>query len=239
MPCALCQTASPLRQSHIVPEFLHRPVYDDKHRTLIVGHEPRPKLIQKGVREALLCDDCESRFESHEHYFSKLWYGERPIPSCAAGSIFTLGNLSYERFKLFMLSIVWRAGVSSSAEFRGLTLGPHAERMRLMLLSDDPGAESEYPLLGAIISDPDDGMLWDRVMIAPMSIRVDRHNAARMVFAGVSWTVLTSSHAAPRLSALYLKEDGTLSMPVMTWQEHADMSRLLEVIHDTVVPDLR
>src|SRR5258706_11334373 len=30
--CALCQKTRPLKNSHIVPEFLHGPLYDENHR---------------------------------------------------------------------------------------------------------------------------------------------------------------------------------------------------------------
>lgn len=239
MPCALCLKESVLLHSHIVPEFLHRRLYDDRHRTLIVGIKRRTKVIQKGVRERLLCSDCEGRLQRYEDYFSRLWYQDRPVPSCADGEIFNLENVDYARFKLFILSIVWRAGVSTSSEFESTNLGPHADRIRRMLLSDDAGAESEYPVMGGLIIDPDSGMLWDKLLLVPATIRVARHWAVRMVFAGVSWTVLTSSHRAPDLTPLFLKEDGTMPMLALSWRKSADVSRLVEVVHKTEAPNLR
>ncbi len=43
MSCALCQQDRPLRESHILLEFLHRPIYDDKHRTLILDLKSDPE----------------------------------------------------------------------------------------------------------------------------------------------------------------------------------------------------
>jgi len=239
MQCALCRGEGPLRQSHIVPEFLHRSVYDDRHRTLVLGLERPTKVLQKGVREALLCDACEARFQRYEHYFAELWYRNRRLPTLKAGDFYTLENLDYTKFKLFILSIVWRGSVSRRPEFDGMSLGPHEERIRRMLLANDARSSSDYPVLGGLIIDPEDGMIWDNAMLAPMSIRVSRHNAARMLFGGVSWTVLTSSHSEPRLDPLSLKTNGTLVMPVTTWQEHAHSSGLAELAHLTDVPDLR
>jgi hypothetical protein len=239
MPCGLCGSDDPLCRSHIIPEFLHRPVYDHKHRTLVIGSSLPTKVIQKGVRERLLCVNCERRLQKYEHYFAKIWYKERRIPSCSADSYFILENLDYAKFKLFALSVVWRASVSDLPEFSAMRLGPHAEPIRQMVLTGRPGSEREYPLLCGLIVEPEDGGIWDKVVMAPMNIRVARHNAVRMVFAGASWTILTSSHASPELDPLCLKSNGTLVMPVVGWQKYADVSGMSEVAHHAPAPDLR
>lgn len=239
MPCALCKSDAPLRQSHIVPEFIHRPVYDVRHRTMVIGINHPTKLIQKGVREPLLCDECEARFQRYEHYFSVLWYRESCLPTLKPDTFFKLEGLDYRRFKLFILSIVWRAAVSRAPEFAGVSLGPHEERLRLMLVSGDPKSIDDYPLIGGLVVDPETGRLWDRAMLAPMCIRVDGHNAVRMFLAGVSWTVLVTSHAAPKLGPLFLQPEGTIMMPVTAWQEHADAAGLIELCRQVEVPDLR
>ncbi len=195
-------------------------------------------MIQKGVRETLLCDECEDRFQKPEHYFANFWYRDNPVPSVRAGGYFKLEGLDYSRFKLFILSILWRGSVAGSAEFGGLSLGPHEARIGRMLLSGNMGAEADYPILGGLIVDSETGSRWDDAMLAPMSIRVAGHNAARMLFGGVSWTIITSSHGADLLSPLSLKEDGTLLMPVTSWQEYAHSSGLIELADRTDAPDL-
>jgi hypothetical protein len=59
--CALCLRESPLRLSHIIPEFAYKPAYDEKHRAhAIPGHAPDDNFyVQKGFRYPLLCDECE------------------------------------------------------------------------------------------------------------------------------------------------------------------------------------
>ena len=64
MKCFLCLSEATLRASHVVPEFFYKPMYDEKHRFFTVSSDPerRDRMHQKGVRESLLCDDCEGRF---------------------------------------------------------------------------------------------------------------------------------------------------------------------------------
>lgn len=78
MACALCLADRPLRESHIIPEFMYQALYDDIHRFHVLSKEPqeRNKLFQKGLREALLCDDCEQYMGRYERYMSLFLGGE-------------------------------------------------------------------------------------------------------------------------------------------------------------------
>src|SRR3546814_16606531 len=80
MHCALCLLPKPLQDSHIIPEFLYGVMYDDKHRynVLSLAPERRERIEQKGVREQLLCRDCEQKFSKLESYASLVLQGGAP-----------------------------------------------------------------------------------------------------------------------------------------------------------------
>ncbi len=50
--------------------------------------------------------------------------------------------------KLFHLSILFWAGVSSRPCYREVSLGPHQETLRQLILNRDPGSPHQYPVLG-------------------------------------------------------------------------------------------
>ena len=64
MNCRLCTLDRGLRNSHIIPESLYKPLYDKKHRAVHLtdfkGTNDYKKLkpLQKGLREKLLCNEC-------------------------------------------------------------------------------------------------------------------------------------------------------------------------------------
>jgi hypothetical protein len=65
--CALCLNDGILRASHIIPEFIDAPIYDDKHRmTLLETDDRNPSFEQKGIREQLLCPDRETKLSKWE-----------------------------------------------------------------------------------------------------------------------------------------------------------------------------
>ena len=47
--------------------------------------------------------------------------------------------------KLFLLSVLWRASISSRPFFQYVSLGSFEEKIRRMLIAEDPGAASAYP----------------------------------------------------------------------------------------------
>lgn len=229
MQCALCKLDSELRNSHIVPEFIHRPVYDDKHRTLLFGYgESNYRLLQKGLRERLLCGDCEQRIQEFEDYFAQYWYQSRLVPVKIEDAALHLKGFDYRRFKLLILSIVWRASVSELPEYATVRLGPHEEPIRKMILDGDPGTSDNYPIFATLIVDPETRELWDQVILSPLRIRVGPHWACRMVFGGASWTVITSSHQTLSLQSHFLTEAGELGVSIITWPEFARVTGLVE-----------
>lgn len=104
--------------------------------------------------EYLLCLDCEILFKGWEEYGYEVFYGDsnmsniqrRIVKRCNA-SFFEISNVDYVKFKLFMLSILWRMGVSGRDMFKHLHLGPHEEKVRKMILANDPGNVDEYPFV--------------------------------------------------------------------------------------------
>ena len=116
---------------------------------------------QVGIKEYLLCAACELRFSRYENYFRTFFYGNAPpplqkipvgkpadpgalagAPSGIIGARFV--SLDYCQFKLFSLSLLWRAGVSSGDFFARVDLGPHEARVGAMLNAEKPGVDADY-----------------------------------------------------------------------------------------------
>jgi hypothetical protein len=222
----------PLVRSHIVPEFLYKPHYDEKHRALLFDKRDAPyTMVQKGLRERLLCDGCEARLQVFEDYFARYWFKQMPLPARVVAPEVILSGIDYSQFKLFLLSIVWRASVSDTAP--EMSLGPHEERMRSMLINVDPGPKDLYPIFAGVIVD-EEGQPWDGAMLSPLKIRVKAHWACRMVFGGVAWTVLTSHHQTLPLDDHFLSESGDLRLPALPRKDFFVESGLAEAVQGSL-----
>jgi hypothetical protein len=170
--CALCLNLREVRQSHIIPEFMFRPLYDKKHRfygiSSIVSKPNR--LYQKGLRERLLCTDCEQRLSRHERYASAVFFGEATSQPKRTPTGFLFAGLNYKPFKLFLMSMLWRLAVTSIKDYKGAVLGCHLEPLRKLVLADDPSDHLTFPALVTVLT-------FDRrhvadLIIPPLSTRV-------------------------------------------------------------------
>ena len=217
MICVLCQNDSELKRSHIIPEFLYQPLYDDKHRFHVLDKQAGSKKFeQKGIREKLLCADCETLISRYEKYFSEIFYGTQEVQFTRSGKLVTISSLNYAMFRLFGLSILWRAGVSRHPFFKEVNLGPYEEPLREMILSGNPGEPNEYGfLLGKVLSEE---LPMDALMLDPTISRLDGHRCYRFVFAGFIWTFFVTGHALPPVAEYqFVKKSGemvVLEMPL-------------------------
>jgi len=162
--CKLCLKEKQLIKSHIIPEFLYQELFDENHKIfsfnpLEIGTEmARIKRPSSGEWESnLLCSECDTNvIGSYETYASIAMYGgllhqnESPIVENFVnqeGIHFTnCKNIDYKKFKIFLLSILWRASISSRQIFSRISLGVHEEQIRQMLLTGNPGDTMDYPI---------------------------------------------------------------------------------------------
>jgi hypothetical protein len=166
---SLCNKAGELRNSHILPEFLYKKLYDEKHRTLIISKE-KNKVIQKGIRERLLCRDCETQFSRYEKYAKEVILRIPSFSRDKSGKILYAENINYSLFKLFQLSILWRASIAKSPMFSQVSLGPHEDIIREMLQTENPGTRYDYGCAMSIVLYP---KMIDGIIESPKKLKVE------------------------------------------------------------------
>ena len=68
--CKLCGEEKKLLKSHIIPEFMYKPLYDGNSRFKCISTAPKIPTMpkQKGDWERLLCKECELHISKFEGY---------------------------------------------------------------------------------------------------------------------------------------------------------------------------
>lgn len=163
--CKLCLFQKDLiKKSHIFSEFLYTDFYDENHKMLSFAPKnlneknSRIKRISKGEYECgILCSDCEIIISKYESYARKILLGgsfqinEKPIykhfKNLKDQEITQISNVDYSNFKLFILSLIWRASISSRPLFKEINLTNYNEILREMLFERNPGEECDFPLM--------------------------------------------------------------------------------------------
>jgi len=230
MPCALCLEEAELQKSHIIPEFLYGVMYDEKHRYNVLSLVPenRERFEQKGARERLLCRNCEEKLGKLERYASLVINGGAPgVDGHRDGNIVYVKGIDYERFKLFQLSLLWRAGVAKGSYFERVTLGPHEERLRVMLLANDPGPYDLYPcVLWGVTIEPDK---IAELMVQPCRDKVWGHTTYHFVVPGLKLVYVVSQQRLPRKQSQFvLQHDGSLIFQVRSVFEMPSVTGFME-----------
>ena len=225
MRCALCHEDRELRRSHIIPEFLHAAMYDETHRFWVVSADEsqRNAIKQKGEWERLLCEACEDKFGKVERYASLILKGGLPFKANRDGNLIFIEGIDYSKFKLFQLSILWRASVSSRPLFEEVTLGPYEEQARQLLLRDDPGDPTEFGCVMwgiTLVPGKTPGLIMQ-----PVKARIGNLITYKFVFGGFVWAyVISKNEPKGALRQCMLDRDGRAIIQVRGVEEMEDLS---------------
>jgi len=153
--CRLCQTENiSLCASHIIPEFFYNRVYTKFHKFAAIAKDGDERLVveQKGYRENLLCQTCETKLSRWERKLSQL-SNEIVCDSyatCTASKVLNvdiLTGVDYCGIKMAIISIFWRMSVANHSLFADYDLGPYANEFRRLLDQEQLPSGSEFPVL--------------------------------------------------------------------------------------------
>ena len=214
MTCRLCLQDYELCNSHIVPEFLYKTLYSkEKHKFVQLSGPPKVRKWQKGFKEKMLCRNCEVKLKKWETYASQVMMGGTEVGLEKLKDAIIVRDVDYAKFKLFQLSIIWRAGASRLQQFSNVNLGLHEEKLRCMIEKDDPGTPDDYGCL--ITFTPSYSDLTSQMMMLPQETKFDGHRCYMFLMSGVTWVFFVSSHMRqlPHTEKMFLGLDGVL--PVM------------------------
>ncbi len=222
--CRLCLKESELRNSHILPEFFYLPLYDANHRTMSVPSDKKEKLIQKGIREYLFCQKCETKLSKYEGYAAKVI---RDVPNFEKDSsdLFVFSNnIDYRLLKLFQFSILWRGSVSKNQMFANVNLRKHEEKIRAMLDQENPGRSTDYGCFIVRVPKP---QKIHRIIMPPMPEKLFGHNGYRFMTGNLFWYFIVSSHPVQEsVKSMLLQETGVLRIWTAPWSEQEVYSNI-------------
>jgi hypothetical protein len=217
--CRLCLEDRELRNSHIVPEFLYVDLYNGDHKMMGINGRGSNgwQIQQKGIREHLFCEECEQHFNKNfEKPFHESWIKNCPLPSPWVTD--QIIKVDYDSFKLFHLSVLFRASVSSLAMFSEVSLGPHEERLRKMLFDVASGSQEIYPIFGWAVIHHETNEVIKMVSKAQLR-KYGRHHCYGIMYGGVQWWVCVASDKNHEIQQVALRNDGTMRLIAIPWNK--------------------
>lgn len=227
MKCKLCNKDKKLqKKSHIIPDFMYQDLFDEKHRLHEVQLKPtlplKNKTKQSGAYEKnILCQSCDNKILGRlETYASQALYGgidlaiENKVGPSASPYINVKG-LDYKKFKLFLLSILWRASISSLPIFQNVELGEHENIIRDRILNNNPGTSSEYSC--AIFTYLHHTKIPNQMIVEPGCIIEDSKQIYAFLISGNLFIFFTNTDESTNwVKNCTIKENGAMNIIQMS-----------------------
>src|SRR5205814_2504731 len=123
----------------------------------------------------------------------------------------------YKKMKLFQLSILWRAAEAKGEFFSAITLSTeHRERLRRMLVTENPGADHEYfCTMARFVASPAiqelqnrHGISIETGLFAPVAHQFETWQSCTFVMGGIVWAFCITESGVPIiLRNSYIKEN--------------------------------
>ncbi len=226
--CKLCQTEKELCLSHIIPEFMYLPTYDERHRVVMIP-KGKSKYEQKGIREYLLCDVCDRTvIGKRENYCSPIVKSIQDLRISRNGDQYFVSNVDYTNFKLFQLSLLWRASISSAQMFENISLEKHHEEIiRKMLLSQDPGKPNKY---GCVMFVLDNVRQLQKIIWSPVKDAIDGFVCYRFLTGRIFWYFFLPEGYPKDVENFFITPEGTLRIIRAPWSEETVVKRLAGIV---------
>lgn len=185
---------------------MYKDLFDQNNRMYVISTE-KDVVKKRGVRQTgefdkyILCQRCDNdRLGKLDRYASLILYEGYPkiIEHRVRldGMKYTyLAELDYTKFKLFLLSVLWRASVSIRPLFQEVRLGPHENIIRRMLLDGNPGDQLTYPCL--IMTYLTLKNIPGDIVPPPSRSKVDGGFVYKFLIAGMIYVFFVSKHIIP------------------------------------------
>jgi hypothetical protein len=151
-PCHGCGEIKPLINSHIVPECFCKLLSKPGKAAKLVSSGEYAKRSPIGVYDPnILCLDCEKKFGVPDDYAFAFLHGGRtnfePVHFEQSLVALAVRDFDYRKLKLFVLSVLWRASISTTDFCNEIRLS-EGEKKRLrdiVLYGEEPG-DDEFPI---------------------------------------------------------------------------------------------
>lgn len=229
--CQGCGLDKDLIKAHAIPESFFVKMRTEhgapKLMTDVKGVYPKKALI--GVYDnQILCRECEDRFQVVDDYGQKLLlqseseHEELKVGGKVHG--FRVKDAEYEKLKLFLISVLWRASLSNHFFYSRVNLGPYQQKAKDLIWANDPGAQTDFPFVIAKFTDASIG----KTMLDPHPERWAGVNYYRLYMYGYVMYIKVDKRTSPEmLKKFEMAPDGDLiivgrnienssELPVMT-----------------------
>ncbi|HTA42226.1 MAG TPA: hypothetical protein VK789_07260 [Bryobacteraceae bacterium] len=182
--CRFCLEERPLIEAHIIPKGFFERIRTDE-ANILINESDYPKRSPQGIYDkGILCGPCDNIIGKWDQYAQEALPAEMSAFTLIADRQIIGGwerpDYDYELLKLFFISLVWRASISTHPFYVGISIGSKfEEEARLMLREGRPGGAHDFGVVIARFVEPVGQAFFD-----PHTERMNGINHVRFYLAG-------------------------------------------------------
>jgi len=214
---------------------MYKGLFDENHFIAPIDliEFKRKKLLPNGFYDSnILCENCDNKILGNLESYASLviWGGKGNPDSCAKfegrtnqlnQKFLHLTNLDYTKFKLFLLSIIWRASISNHKMFNSVSLGEHGDRIRKMIIENNPSSEDNYPVGMFILTQNERGPT--KMISNPIPIKKDKSLIYHFLINGLAINYNIEGQADKELyDQITIKENNTMDVFIFNEKESTE-----------------
>lgn len=226
MICKGCNQDRKLRESHVIPKsfFIGHRVENKSPLLMSDSINSYPKRSLIGVYDkGILCKECEDKFQEVDNYSYTLFLKNESshIELKKSGSVFgyQVNDVNYRLLKLFFISVLWRASISTQGFYSKVQLGRYEEIAKNIIWSGCLDGTSVFNFIVTKLNTE-----IGRVMLSPDRERFFGVNYYRFYMYGYVVYIKVDKLPTPEKFRLFeLNSDGTLYIC------HRDISKSTEL----------
>ena len=224
--CPLCldQVENLHSRSHLLPEWMYKDVYNDRHKLVNVDFTKEyVKTGQKGVYDEIICSTCEHESQQFDHYASLLLTNRSPTSNEYLSVIRNYQeivrngethkyshwrNIEFLKLQKFVFICILRTHFSNLKNGKPLLIKKHFNNIRNLYKSDNVVDDRSYPII-ALNYLNNNG--FEDIVLLPFSNKKDGHFFIELAGSSFNFAVYVSSHKRPLyVNNLRLIENGSL-----------------------------
>ncbi len=218
MYCKLCTGEfEKLAESHILAKGFFRSLYppNDDRALLSSNGKNRPKRIRIGYYDdKILCIECDKKLGKYDEYGIKTFLRKDVISFPDSDEAYLIKNVNYSKLKIFLMSLLYRASITSMQEFSLINLGEYyEEKLRNMIITDDPCEFNDFPFfISKFETNQLPQNIANKTLMSPYRTKIDNINFSifRIPNGYQAYIKVDKRPLDNLFSQLSMKEDGNL-----------------------------
>ena len=233
MKCKFCGNERILIKAHIIPaSFFRRIKQGTKALEMITNRAGEyTKKAPIGVYDkTIICSKCESIWQEWDTYAQQL-LADEPLNGRARYHNnekigYVVDNFEYKKLKLFFISMVWRASVSSHQFYSKVSLGQFEDIAKQHIEKSDPGGSEDFSVTLAKFDHP--------LAKSTLDPHDDKHsdvNYVRFYLAGyIAYIKIDNKPAPMPLSKLAIAENRPLYIVCRDFTKSKELELMKKLI---------